>query len=300
MMTGVDLGGSKMEAAVLTDDGEMILRRRVPTPRGDYEGTVSAMASLVASVESDAGGGSDVVGIGTPGSESPHTGLMRNCNSTVLNGKALRKDLQNALGREVILANDANCLAMSEAEDGAAAGHRSCVAIILGTGVGGGVVIDGQIISGANGIAGEWGHMPLPWPRADECPGPRCWCGQDGCLEGWLSGPALESAWEASHGAPCKATDIARAHPDSIEMQQWLERLARASALLINLIDPEIIVVGGGLNAIEAIYSEVPPQWPQWVFCDEIRTRLVPAMHGDSSGVRGAARLSRTAIRPEH
>ncbi|MCH2140833.1 MAG: ROK family protein [Phycisphaerales bacterium] len=291
MLTGVDLGGTKIEAAVMTEDGRMLACNRVPTPHGNYEATVSAIASLVHSVEEDAGGGGEILGIGIPGSESPDNRLIRNSNSTALNGRPLASDLTAALNRPILLANDANCLAMSESHDGAAAGARSCFAIILGTGVGGGVIIDGHLVSGVNGIAGEWGHNPLPWPDHQEDAGPKCWCGRMGCLETWLSGPAVESDWIQRGEQPLAATDIATAHPESEVMLSWLDRLARATAVVINIMDPEVIVVGGGLNAIEDLYTEVPRLWPRWVFSDQIETRLVPAAHGDSSGVRGASRL---------
>jgi fructokinase len=216
---------------------------------------------------------------------------MRNCNSTVLNGHPLGEDLARAIGREVRLSNDANCLALSEAADGAASGAASVFAIILGTGVGGGVVVDGSLVQGHNGVAGEWGHIPLPWQKPDEFPGPTCWCGRAGCLETWLAGPAIESQWRASGGAAMHATEVATTSQARPIVDRWLDRLARATAVVIDVLDPEVIVVGGGLNAIEAIYEEVPDRWAPYVFADEVHTRIVPAMHGDSSGVFGAARL---------
>ncbi|MDP7070614.1 MAG: ROK family protein [Phycisphaerales bacterium] len=291
MRTGVDLGGTKIEAVVLDREDHVLARNRVPTPDGAYDDIIAAIASLVAATEAEAGGGGEHVGIGVPGSPSPHGGLMRNCNSTVLNGRSLREDLTRALSREVRLANDANCLALSEALDGAAKGAASVFAIILGTGVGGGVVIDGTLVVGANGVSGEWGHMPLPWPTPAESPGPTCWCGRRGCLETWLAGPALEREWIEIGGEPLRATAIARAHPESPVMRSWVDRLARATAVIIDILDPEVIVVGGGLNAIASIYTDVPARWTDLVFSDSIRTRLVPAAHGDSSGVFGAARL---------
>jgi len=291
MLTGVDLGGTKIEAAVLDEDGAVLARHRVPTPRGQYDATIAAVTTAVAVAEKQAGGGSPHVGIGVPGSPSPTTGLMRNCNSTVLNGRRLGADLAAALGREVRMANDANCLALSEAYDGAGAGHRCVFAVILGTGVGGGVVVDGQLLEGANGIGGEWGHIPLPWPSDDECGARTCWCGRSGCLETWLSGPALEDDWRRGGGDAMPATDIAAAHPESPAMLAWLDRLTRATAVVIDLLDPDVIVIGGGLNAIQAIYTDVAKRWPPRVFSDQVRTRMVPAAHGDASGVRGAARL---------
>jgi predicted NBD/HSP70 family sugar kinase len=218
---------------------------------------------------------------------------MRNGNSTVLNGQRLGEALQVAIGREIRLANDANCLALSEAHDGAAAGAASVFGIILGTGVGGGVVVGGQLVAGVNGVGGEWGHIPLPWPSGDESPGKTCWCGRAGCVETWLSGPALESQWIAAGGEPMTATALAASHPQHEVMQRWIDRLARATAVVINILDPEVIVVGGGLNAIGAIYEEVPRRWSRYVFSDAIATRIVQARHGDSSGVLGAARLTR-------
>ncbi|MDP6479098.1 MAG: ROK family protein [Phycisphaerales bacterium] len=291
MKTGVDLGGTKIEAAVLDEGGEVRTRSRIPTPRSSYEDTVQAIASLVNAVEAEAGGGGVHVGVGVPGSPSPTTGLMRNCNSTVLNGRSLGEDLAAAIGREVRLANDANCLALSEAADGAAAEAASLFAIILGTGVGGGAVLDGRLLQGHNGVAGEWGHIPLAWPQRDEFPGPTCWCGRNGCLETWLSGPAIESQWRSSGAEPLSATELAATPEASRLIDRWLDRLARATAVLIDVLDPEVIVVGGGLNTIETIYTEVPKRWPAYVFADEVQTRIVPAMHGDSSGVFGAARL---------
>ena len=273
------------------DTGRVVVKQRIATPKGKYDATVASIASLVEAVEAKAGGGGDVLGIGVPGSPSPSTGLMRNCNSTALNGKRLGEDLQRAIGREVRMANDANCMALSEAFDGAGAGASSVFGIILGTGVGGGVVVENNLVVGANGVAGEWGHIPLPWPMSDELQCQPCWCGRHGCLETWLSGPAIETQWIQAGGQAMKATEIARLHPDSQFMQRWIDRLARATALVINMLDPEVIVVGGGLNAISAIYHDVPARWPDFVFSDAITTKLVPAMHGDSSGVLGAARL---------
>ena len=291
MRTGVDLGGTKIEAVVVDDTGRVVAKQRIATPKGEYDATVASIASLVEAVEAKAGGGGDVLGIGVPGSPSPSTSLMRNCNSTVLNGKRLGEDLQRTIGREVRMANDANCMALSEAFDGAGAGASSVFGIILGTGVGGGVVVGNNLVAGANGVAGEWGHIPLPWPRSDELQCQPCWCGRHGCLETWLSGPAIEAQWIQAGGQPMTATEIARLHPDSQFMQRWIDRLARATAVIINMLDPEVIVVGGGLNSIPAIYHEVPARWPDFVFSDAIATKLVPAMHGDSSGVLGAARL---------
>jgi fructokinase len=291
MRTGVDLGGTKIEAVVLGEHDVVLARSRTSTPKDHYTETLTAITTLIHDVEQHAGGGGSHVGMGVPGSQSPTTGLMRNCNSTVLNGHTLGSDLATALGRPVRLENDANCLALSEATDGAAAGAKSVFAIILGTGVGGGVVVNGSLLHGRNGIAGEWGHIPLPMPNADEVVGSRCWCGQCGCLETWLAGPVIEAQWAADHGAPLTATVIAE-HPEGRPyLEAWLDRLARATAVILNVLDPEVVVVGGGLNSIDAIYSELPRLWPQYVFSDEVNTTIVPAQHGDSSGVLGAARL---------
>jgi len=291
MLTGVDLGGTKIEAIVLDDHDHVVAKQRIATPRGDYAATVSSIATLVANVEEEAGGGGDCVGIGVPGSPSPRSGIMRNCNSTVLNGRPLRTDLETAMRRTVRLANDANCLALSEAHDGAAVGADTVFAIILGTGVGGGVIVDGHLVEGRNGVAGEWGHMPLPWPDPLEHAAHTCWCGRTNCLETWLSGPALEQAWITAGHDPLPATVLAAQSPTAPEVLAWIDRLARATAVLIDVFDPDIFVVGGGLNAIEAIYREVPRRWPDHVFADAVETRIQPAAHGDASGARGAARL---------
>lgn len=300
MRTGVDLGGTKIEAVVIDADDAVMSRQRVATPVGDYAQTVKAVASLVQDVEQAAGSVSPHVGIGVPGSPSPTTGLMRNCNSTVLNGKRFREDLEVAIGRPVRMANDANCLALSEATTGAAVGASPVFAIILGTGVGGGWAIDGQLVGGFNGVAGEWGHMPLPWPHPDERNPDPCWCGQVGCLETWLSGPALEARWLAGGHEAMRATAIVDQYPDAPIVQQWFDQLARATAVIMNVLDPEVIVVGGGLSRIGRLYEEVPARWGAYVFSDDIRTRMVPAHHGDSSGVFGAARLEAAFTRPAH
>ena len=274
MRIGIDLGGTKIEVVVLDDMGAQRLRRRVPTPR-DYDGTLAAIAALVAGAEAECGVCS--VGIGIPGSLSPATGLVRGANSTWLNGGSLQHDLARRLDRPVRISNDANCLALSEA------GSGITFAAILGTGVGAGITIDGRLIEGANRIAGEWGHNPLPWMSRDEHPGPRCWCGRDGCIETFLSGPAL-----AADGGAEPATLAARGDP---ALGRHAHRLARALAHVINLLDPDVIVLGGGLSNMAHLYEQVPRLWGEWVFSDVVTTRLVPARHGDSSGVLGAARL---------
>ena len=227
--------------------------------------------------------------IGVPGSPSPANGLMRNANSTCLNGKPLQQDLEHLLQRPVRMANDANCLALSEAIDGAAAGAEVVFGVILGTGVGGGVVVRGELVTGQNTVAGEWGHMPLPWPGDDERPGPSCYCGRHGCIEQFLSGPAVESVAQQLGIELCQATDMEQGAPELLE--QWLDRLARSLAVVVDILDPDVIVVGGGLNRIESIYRELPMRLGDLVFSDVVTTSILPAMHGDSSGIRGAARL---------
>jgi fructokinase len=289
MRIGVDLGGTKIEVAALGGAGEILLRRRVPTP-GDYEGVIGAIAGLVADAEARLGR-PGTVGIGIPGSLSPASGLVRGANTTWLNGGRLDQDLAAALGREVRLSNDANCLALSEAADGAGQGAASVFAVILGTGVGAGVVVGGRLLEGANRVAGEWGHNPLPWMTAGEHPGPRCWCGQRGCIEAFLCGPALAADADGpgardATALPSRADQAARA-----ALARHAERLARALAHVVNLLDPEVIVLGGGLSNMAHLYEELPRLLPRHVFSDVVSTRILPARHGDSSGVLGAARL---------
>jgi len=273
---GIDLGGTKTEIVALAGDGCELLRERVPTPRGDYAATIATIAALVRGAEAKLGAGeaaSATVGVGIPGAESRVTGLIKNANSTWLIGRPLRADLAAALGRPVRLANDANCFALSEARDGAAAGAEVVFGAILGTGVGGGIVVRGEVLVGPNAIAGEWGHNPMP---GDEIVRPRCYCGRQGCIETFLSGPALA----ADGGAENEAT-----------MQRYERRLARALAQVINLLDPDAIVLGGGLSNLDRLYDRVPRLWGEWVFSDHVATRLLKNKHGDSSGVRGAAWL---------
>jgi len=292
---GIDLGGTKIEAVALDADDRELARLRVATPQGDYGATLAAVAALVADIER-ATGRRGTVGLGTPGALSPATGLIKNANSTCLNGRPLDRDLEALLGRPVRLANDANCLAASEAADGAAAGMGIVFAIILGTGVGGGIAVDGRPLVGRNAIAGEWGHNPLPRPLDAERPGPACYCGRRGCIEAFLSGPAL-AADHAARGGPGMAAPaiVARAEAgDALAcavLEAWLDRLARALAAVVNLLDPDVIVVGGGLSHIARLYDEVPRLWGPHVFSDRVATPLVRARHGDASGVRGAARL---------
>jgi fructokinase len=288
---GIDLGGTKIEAALLDPAGAMRVRRRVPTPIGDYDAEIAAVAGLVAAIEAE----HDVrasVGIGIPGTIAAQTGLVKNANSTWLNGRPLQRDMTAALGREVRFANDANCFALSEAVDGAAAGAASVFGAILGTGVGGGIVIGGRIVTGVNAIAGEWGHNPLPWPRADELPGPACYCGRAGCIEKFLSGPGLVR----DHGGNRTGPEIVAAAESGdaaarATLDRYAERLARALAGVINIVDPEAIVLGGGLSGVAMLYQRVPESWGRFIFSDTVETRLLPPKHGDSSGVRGAAWL---------
>ncbi len=292
---GVDLGGTKIEAAVLDRAGTVRRRRRVATPSGDYRATIVAIAALVSALEHDLGAGA-TVGIAMPGAISPLNGLVKNANSTCLNGRPLKRDLEAALGRPVRLANDANCFTLSEATDGAAAGLATVFGIILGTGVGGGIAVSSEILAGANAIAGEWGHTPLPWPAPDELPGPPCYCGRRGCIETFLSGPGLAADHRRHTGQTLTAAAIAAAAnsgdpPALATMERHAKRLARGLAIVINLLDPNAIVLGGGLSAIAMLYDRVPQLWSRWIFSDVVSTRLLPPLHGDSSGVRGAAWL---------
>jgi len=292
---GVDLGGSKIEAALLDRAGIVQDRRRVATPAGDYDATVAAIARLVDAIEREHGVRA-AVGVGIPGTIVARTGLVKNANSTWLIGRPLARDVIAALDREVRFANDANCFALSEAIDGAAAGCASVFGVILGTGVGGGIVIDGRIMTGANAISGEWGHNPLPWPQGDEVPGPLCYCGRAGCIETFLSGPGLAADHRRHFGNALSGPEIVAAAEAGdggaqASLSRYAERLARALASVINILDPEAIVLGGGLSAIAALYDEVPRLWRRFVFSDEVATRLLPPVHGDSSGVRGAAWL---------
>jgi fructokinase len=279
---GIDLGGTKIEALALDATGREVFRKRIPTPRGDYEATISAVQSLVREI------GEGTVGIGIPGAESRATGLIKNANSTWLIGKPLAKDLEAALGRPVRLENDANCFALSEATDGAGKGAPVVFGVILGTGVGGGIVVDGKVIRGANAIAGEWGHNALPQPVNQDFPLPPCYCGRAGCIESYLSGPGLSRDHERVTGERLAPEQVVL-HEKT--MARYEERLARALASVINVLDPEVIVLGGGMSNVARLYTQVPRFWGRHVFSDRVATRLVPPMHGDSSGVRGAAWL---------
>ncbi|MGB9145085.1 MAG: ROK family protein [Acidobacteriaceae bacterium] len=292
---GIDWGGTKIEALAMDADGSELLRVRIPTPQHDYEGSIRAAADLVASVEHEVGP-TGPIGVGIPGTIVPATGLVKNANSTWLNGRPLQKDLSTALHRDVLCVNDANCLAVSEAVDGAAAGHAVVFAAILGTGCGAGIALHGRMHIGPNGLAGEWGHNPLPWQRPDEYPGDPCYCGQRGCIERWLSGPALEEDYRRASGSALPGAEIAAAAGKGkaqavAALDRYEDRLARALAHVVNLLDPDIIVLGGGLSRIERLYRNVPPKIANWAFGKSAVTSVVPAKHGDSSGVRGAARL---------
>jgi fructokinase len=289
---GIDLGGTKIEIAVLGPDGTELLRERIATPSG-YDATLSGLTGLIHAAEVRTGV-TATIGIGIPGVISPATGVVKNANSIALNGHALDQDLTRMLGRPVRVANDANCFALSEATDGAGTSRPVVFGVILGTGCGGGIVVHGRVIEGPHRVAGEWGHNPLPWPRADELPGPSCWCGKSGCLETWVAGPSLardcdgEGAHDASHiparaaAGETKARDALARHSD---------RLARGLAQIVNLLDPDVIVLGGGLSNMAHLYADVPPLLKRYVFSDVIETPIVRAVHGDSSGVRGAAWL---------
>lgn len=286
MRIGIDLGGTKIEALALSVSGEELIRRRVPTPKNDYAATVGAITGLVQVIEAETGE-TGTVGVGTPGAISPATGLIKNANSTCLIGHPLDRDLAEALDRPVRLANDADCFALSEAIDGAGRFAEMVFGVILGTGVGGGLVWRRQLLSGANAIAGEWGHNPLPWPRDDERPGPDCYCGRQGCIEAFLSGPALEQQYRDATGKSLTAREIT----DSLLWKSYQDRLARALAHVINIVDPGVIVLGGGLSNVERLYQPVMDLLPSYVFSDHVATEILPPVHGDSSGVRGAAWL---------
>jgi len=292
---GVDLGGTKIEIIALAQDGRELLRRRVATPKESYGEILDAVAGLVRDAEAELGD-RGTVGIGTPGSISRATGLLRGSNSVCLNGKPIKSDLEALLGREIPITNDANCFALSEATDGAGAGAEVVFGVILGTGVGGGVVVRGHVLTGPNAIAGEWGHNPLPWPKDDERPGYPCFAGHSGCIETFLSGPGIERDHLRASGEVLTSHDIgARAAIGDAAceatMRRYEERLARALAHVINILDPDVIVLGGGMSNVQRLYANVPGLWLPSVFSDRVDTRLVKHRYGDSSGVRGAAWL---------
>lgn len=299
---GIDLGGTKIAGVALLPDDRATAEIRVPTPREDYAATLDAIRRVVLDLEATAGG-TGTVGLGMPGSISPATGLAQNANSTWLNGRPFDRDLAECLQRPVRLANDANCFVLSEATDGAAAGVRSVFGVILGTGCGGGLVLEGRLVNGPRGISGEWGHNPLPWPQPDELDGPRCWCGRTGCIETWVSGPGLEADHKRQTGAALSAAEIAAqaaagAAAAQASLQRHASRLARGLAHVINLIDPDVIVLGGGLCRLQHLYETLPSLIAPHVFADAASVDLRPPKWGDASGVRGAARLWRAGERP--
>jgi fructokinase len=303
---GIDLGGTKIHAELLDQHGGTAWQLRTATPAGDYAGTLHKLAALVQAARQAAQGQAMSIGVGTPGALAAN-GLLKNANSTCLNGQALQQDLEAAFGQPVQLANDANCLALSEATDGAGAGHEVVFTVILGTGTGAGIAVRGQVLGGPHRLAGEWGHNPLPWALAEETPGPPCWCGKTGCMEAWVSGPALALDHRARTGQPLDAEAIAaQAAQGDVQAQATLERhaqrLARGLASVINLLDPDVIVLAGGLSQMPHLYQRVPQLWSRWIFsggvADPIRTLLLPAQHGDASGVRGAAWLGRSGGHP--
>jgi fructokinase len=292
---GVDLGGTKIEAIALGDSGETLARERTPTPQGDYEASLGTIADLVAGIEAGLGA-RGTVGVAMPGAISHATGRVKNANSTWLNGRPLREDLERTLGREVRLANDANCFALSEAVDGAGRGMRMVFGVILGTGCGGGIAFDGAVWTGPNAIAGEWGHNPIPWATPDEWPGPSCYCGQTGCIETFLSGTGLSRDYEAATNRTADARLIAGladgGDPGAqAALCRYEDRMARALAGVLNILDPDAVVFGGGVSNIARLYDSIPRLWGRYAFSDRIDTPLLAPQHGDSSGVRGAAWL---------
>lgn len=295
MRIGVDVGGTKIEGILIDDDGREQVRRRIPTPAGDYGATIAAIAGIVEELEMLAGDEA-TVGIGHPGAMSPVSGLLKNSNSTALNGKPFDRDLQAAIGRPVALANDADCFALSEATDGAGEGFATVFGVILGTGVGGGIVVNGALVRGPSAIAGEWGHNPLPWPEGDERPGPACYCGKHGCIETFLSGPGMARDFARHTGTELTSREIVerarRGDADAVAaLDRYIDRAARSLATIIDVLDPHVIVLGGGMSNIDELYTGIPERLPAWVFGGEVGTEVRRNVHGDSSGVRGAAWL---------
>jgi len=295
MRIGIDCGGTKIEVAALEDDGRELFRHRIPTPRGDYAGSIAAIRDLVLSVESNTGQ-KGTVGVGVPGSLSPATGLLRNANSTWMNQRPVDRDLSQALGRPVRVENDANCFALSEAVDGAGSDGEVVWGIIIGTGTGSGIIIRRKPLAGRNRVGGEWGHNPLPWPSAAENPGPACFCGRRGCMERWVSGPAIAEDHERVTGEKLDSAEIiARAAagdvPAEATYQRYVDRLARGMGAVINVVDPDVIVLGGGMSNVDRLYDDLPKRLPRHVLSDVFSTPVRKAAHGDSSGVRGAAWL---------
>ena len=295
MRIGIDLGGTKIEAIALDGAGNELFRQRVATPVGDYQQVLTAIVELIKRVEQEtAQQGS--IGIGTPGAISPASGLLRNSNSTCLNHQPVKQDLQKLLQREIRIANDANCFALSEATDGAAQDAAIVFGVIVGTGTGAGVVVNGKVLTGPNAIAGEWGHNPLPWPVDEERPGPDCYCGKQGCIETFLSGPAMAKDYQQKTGQQLSAAQIVEIAEQGDALAEdtllrYEDRMARSLAHVINILDPDVIVLGGGMSNIQRLYANVPEQWGQYVFSDKVYTKLLSPVYGDSSGVRGAAWL---------
>ncbi|WP_328702894.1 ROK family protein [Arenibaculum pallidiluteum] len=292
---GIDLGGTKIEGIALDEAGGEIARQRVPTPRGDYRATISTIRDLVLRLDA-AAGATGTVGVGIPGVISPRTGLVKNANSTWLIGNPLDRDLEAALGRPVRIENDANCFAVSEAVDGAGAGARVVFGVIIGTGCGGGIVVDGRPLGGRNAVAGEWGHNPLPWSSGEEHPGPACFCGRTGCIELFVSGPGFEADHTRHTGEALASSEIvSRAEAGEVgaaaSLGRYVDRLARALTGVVNILDPDVIVLGGGMSNIARLYAELPGLMNRYCFSDGIDTPVLQARHGDSSGVRGAAWL---------
>ena len=295
MRIGIDLGGTKIEGIALSDAGEELYRHRIATPQGDYDGTLKTIVELIQQIETDTGENGSI-GLCTPGALSPSTGLLRNSNSVCMNGKPLLTDLQELLQREIRIANDANCFALSEAVDGIAKDASVVFGVIIGTGTGAGIVVDKKVLVGTNAIAGEWGHNPLPWPEDYELPGPECYCGKYSCIETWLSGPGIVRDHELHNNEFIDAKTLdnkARFGDEEADetLQRYEDRMARSLAHVINILDPDVIVLGGGMGNIKRLYKNVPDIWSEYVFSDVVNTRLKAPLHGDSSGVRGAAWL---------
>ncbi len=295
MRIGIDLGGTKIEGIALANAGGELFRQRIPTPQHDYAATLQAISGLVQQIEKQCRQ-TGSVGIGIPGAVSPASGNIKNANSTWLIGRPMQQDLETQLARPVRIANDANCFAVSEATDGAGADARIVFGVIIGTGTGAGICIDRKPLTGCNAISGEWGHNPLPWPATAELPGRPCYCGKQGCIETWLSGPGFTRAYQEAGGEAQNPQVILKQAEQGNEraekaLQDYEDRLARSLASVINILDPEVIILGGGMGNIQRLYENVPRQWAQYVFSDRVDTRLLPPIHGDSSGVRGAAWL---------
>ena len=295
MRIGIDLGGTKIAGLALADDGEVLARHRIATPFGQYEATLDALISVITALEQETGR-TGTVGIGTPGAISPATGLFKNANAVFLNGRPGKVDLEQRLGREVRVANDANCFALSEAVDGAGKGYGVVFGVILGTGCGGGIVVDHRLLVGPNAVAGEWGHNPLPWPTAEEYPGPLCYCSRRGCIETWVSGTGLARDYEDVVGERIDSVEIARRaehgdHNAEAAILRYEDRLARSLASVINMLDPDVIVLGGGVSNLARLYESVPVLWQRYVYSDQVDTPLLPPVHGAAGGARGAAWL---------